>query len=100
MPSPALEASFTVSVGAPPSSFSVRVELSLAAPAGVLVLFGPSGSGKSLTLQAVAGLLHPSQGFVRVAGEPLFDAERRIDVSADKRRIGYVPQHQSLFPFL
>jgi molybdate transport system ATP-binding protein len=100
MAPPALEASFTVNVGVAPASFSVEVALSLGAPAGVLVLFGPSGAGKSLTLQALAGLLRPSQGFVRVGGEPLFDQEKRVDVPAEERRIGYVPQHQALFPFL
>jgi molybdate transport system ATP-binding protein len=98
MTSPALQARFQVTVGGPGASFSVDAELELAA--GVLVLFGPSGSGKSLTLQAVAGLLHPTRGYVRVGGEPIFDSERRVDVAVHRRHIGYVPQHQSLFPFL
>jgi molybdate transport system ATP-binding protein len=95
---PALEARFRVTVGAPRSSFSVEAELAVAT--GILVLFGPSGSGKSLTLQAIAGLLRPTQGFVRVEGLALFDRARRIDVPVHKRRLGYVPQFQSLFPFL
>jgi len=76
------------------------VEAELAVARGILVLFGPSGSGKSLTLQAIAGLLRPTEGFVRVEGLALFDRERRIDVPVHKRRLGYVPQFQSLFPFL
>jgi len=75
----------------------VEVELSLSE--GVLVLFGPSGSGKSLTIAALAGLLKPAEGYLRVGGEALFDSELGIFVPPHHRRIGYVPQHNALFPF-
>ena len=90
---PALEARLVVHQG----GFVVDAELALAR--GVLVLFGPSGAGKSLTLQALAGLLRPRAGTLRVAGELLYDGARGVDVPAHRRRIGYVPQHHSLFPF-
>jgi molybdate transport system ATP-binding protein len=92
---PTLEARLTVTVG--DGAFSVDADLRL--DRGVLVLFGPSGAGKSLTLQALVGLIRPSDGYVRLGGEPLFDAARGIDVPTERRRIGYVPQHNSLFPF-
>ncbi|HZS42345.1 MAG TPA: ATP-binding cassette domain-containing protein [Polyangia bacterium] len=94
---PAVEARFTVEVGVNGSHFKLESELAL--ERGVLVLFGPSGAGKSLTLQALAGLVRPSRGTIRVHGQLLFDGERRLDVPAHKRAIGYVPQHHSLFPF-
>jgi molybdate transport system ATP-binding protein len=94
---PALFARLTISVGDGAGSFTARPEISLGS--GVLVLFGPSGSGKTLTLQAIAGLLRPSAGLINAGGEALFDASRRIDIPAHKRRIGYVPQQPSLFPF-
>jgi molybdate transport system ATP-binding protein len=95
---PALEARLTVVAGAGQAAFTLEAELALGR--GVLVLFGPSGSGKSLTLQALAGLIRPTRGAMKVAGETLFDADRRIFVPAHKRRVGYVPQHHALFPFL
>ena len=95
---PALEADFEVAVGDRASSFAVSASLSL--DAGILVLFGPSGAGKTLTLQALAGLLRPRSGYLRAGGETLFDSGSRVFVPAHKRRIGYVPQHTSLFPFL
>src|SRR5262249_8351464 len=64
------------------------------------VLFGPSGVGKTLALQALAGLLPGVRGHVRVAGEVLLDTSRRVDVPAHARRIGYVPQQHALVPFL
>lgn len=97
MSTPALQARFSLSVGRKASPFQLEADLEL--EHGVLVLFGPSGTGKSLTLQVLAGLERPSSGVIRVRGRPLFDSEARIDVPAHKRCVGYVPQHASLFPF-
>jgi molybdate transport system ATP-binding protein len=94
----ALDAQLTVGVGAGDSRFTLTAELALTR--GVLVLFGPSGSGKSITVQALAGLLRPARGRLCVAGEILFDSDRRIFVPPHRRRVGYVPQHHALFPHL
>lgn len=95
---PALSARLTVTAGAGREAFTVESELSL--ERGLLVLFGPSGAGKSLTLQALAGLIAPARGHIVVQGETMFDSARRVAVPAQHRRIGYVPQLHSLFPFL
>jgi molybdate transport system ATP-binding protein len=79
-------------------AFELRA--SFAAERGTTVLFGHSGSGKSLTLAAVAGLVRPDAGRIVLDGEALFDAERAIDVAPERRRIGYVPQGYALFPHL
>ncbi len=89
-----LAARFRLDVG----GFVLHAELSLTS--GVVVLFGPSGSGKSLTVAAIAGLVRPQAGRIEVAGRPLFDSDAGIDVPTRDRRVGYVPQHHSLFPFL
>ncbi|HTH76788.1 MAG TPA: ATP-binding cassette domain-containing protein [Trinickia sp.] len=79
-----------------------RFELSVAFTGSCqrIVLFGPSGAGKTLTLQAVAGLLKPDAGAITLGGEPLFDASRGIDVPARERRAGYLFQDYALFPHL
>ena len=64
------------------------------------MLFGPSGSGKSLTLSAIAGLLRPDDGRIVVGGETLFDRRRGVDLPPERRRVGYVPQGYALFPHL
>ena len=65
-----------------------------------IVLFGPSGVGKTLTIQTIAGLRRPDRGHVRLGDRVLFDHERGIDVPARDRRVGYVFQDYALFPHL
>ena len=64
------------------------------------VLFGPSGSGKSLTLQAIAGIVPPDAGRVLLDGQALYDSAQRRHLPPQQRRVGYVPQHYALFPHL
>jgi len=71
-----------------------------ASDAAVIALYGASGAGKSLTLQAMAGLIRPARGHVRVAGRTLFDSSQRIDVPTRDRSLGYLFQHYALFPHL
>lgn len=97
MSTPALDARFSLAVGRGTHAFRLDAELCL--ERGVLVLFGPSGSGKSLTIQALAGLVRPTRGTIAVGGRTLFDADARVDVPAHRRRVGYVPQNHALFPF-
>lgn len=67
---------------------------------GVVALFGPSGAGKTLTLQCLAGLVRPDQGRIVVDGTVFFDGAAGIDVPPQKRRLGYVFQGYALFPHL
>jgi molybdate transport system ATP-binding protein len=61
---------------------------------------GPSGAGKSLTLKAIAGLLRPDAGHIRIDGHVLFDAAIGIDLAPQKRALAYVFQDYALFPHL
>ena len=66
----------------------------------VIVLFGHSGSGKSLTLRAIAGLLRPDAGRIVIGGAPVLDTARGIDVPPQRRGVGMVVQSYALFPHL
>lgn len=68
--------------------------------AGVTVLFGPSGAGKTSVLNMVAGLLRPDSGHIRVGERTLFDAAVSLDLPPEARRAGYVFQEPRLFPHL
>ncbi|HEU4594502.1 MAG TPA: ABC transporter ATP-binding protein, partial [Pyrinomonadaceae bacterium] len=69
-------------------------------PPGVTILFGASGSGKTLTLKTIAGLVRPDSGHIAVGDEVLFDSARRINLPIRRRGVGYVFQNLALFPHL
>ena len=65
-----------------------------------VVLYGPSGAGKTLTLKMIAGLLAPDQGRVAVAGRVLHDSARGLRSTAQQRHLAYMFQDYALFPHL
>ena len=77
-----------------------QLDAAFSAPGGLITLFGPSGSGKSLTLQTIAGTIEPDAGRISLDGQPIFDGSSGLNLPAQKRRVGYVPQHYALFPHL
>ncbi|QWA13850.1 molybdenum ABC transporter ATP-binding protein ModC [Sodalis ligni] len=65
---------------------------------GITAIFGVSGAGKTSLINAVAGLTRPQQGRIILNDRILFDAERRIFLPPEARRVGYVFQDGRLFP--
>ena len=51
-------------------------------------------------MRAVAGLERPRAGRIALGDEVWFDADRRVHVSPERRRVGYLPQDYGLFPHL
>ncbi|HEU4358113.1 MAG TPA: ATP-binding cassette domain-containing protein, partial [Xanthobacteraceae bacterium] len=68
--------------------------------AGITALFGRSGSGKSMTINLIAGLARPDRGSIVLDGRVLVDTEANIFVPAYRRRVGLVFQDAQLFPHL
>ena len=79
---------------------SFNLDVDFAASSSSIVLFGPSGSGKSLTLLALAGLLKPDSGRIIVQGNTFLDHQAGVNVPAKQRRVGFVFQDYALFPHL
>jgi molybdate transport system ATP-binding protein len=82
-------------------SFQLQINLELGTE--VLVLFGPSGGGKTSTLNLVAGLSTPDEGEIVMDGNVWFRRKRSgppAHVPARQRRVGYVFQDYALFPHL
>jgi molybdate transport system ATP-binding protein len=67
---------------------------------GVTGIIGPSGSGKSMTLQVIAGLSAPDEGHIALDGDVLTDTANRLSLAPEQRRIGYVFQDPCLFPHM
>lgn len=66
----------------------------------LVVILGPSGSGKSLTLQLIAGLIIPDSGEITFKEEVFFDHQKKINLKPQQRKVGYVFQDYSLFPHM
>jgi molybdate transport system ATP-binding protein len=82
----------------PRRAFDLRTALTLGAE--TIALIGPSGAGKTSLLRAVAGLERPSAGRIALGDQLWFHASRRINLSPERRRVGYLPQDYGLFPHL
>ncbi len=93
-----LSAGLSVNVSAQIGALSLEVALQL--NEGTLVLAGPNGAGKSSLLALILGLRRPARGRISWAAQPLFDAAASIDVPAEARGLGWLPQGESLFPHL
>lgn len=68
----------------------------------VVGLLGPSGSGKSTLLNAIGCIVEPSEGWMRLDGEVVYDSRwlrgnlRRLRLE----KIGFIFQTHNLLPFL
>jgi len=77
-----------------------QLQISFASERQRLVVLGPSGSGKSLLLQCIAGLARPDRGHIRLSGRALFDAGAKVDLAPQQRGMAYLFQDYALFPHL
>lgn len=76
------------------------LETAFAVEDGTLGLLGSSGSGKSMTLKCIAGLIRPDTGRIVLDGRVLFDSAAGIDLPPQRRRTGYLFQNYALFPHM
>lgn len=77
-------------------SFDLKVKFEH--KSGVLGFLGASGSGKSMSLKCISGLIDPSKGEIIVNDKIFFDSKKKINLSPQKRKVGYLFQNYALFP--
>ncbi len=64
-------------------------------PGEILGLVGPNGAGKTTTLRSLAGIIPPTRGEIRIAGQDL----ARSPVAA-KAALAFIPDEPQLFDYL
>jgi molybdate transport system ATP-binding protein len=67
---------------------------------GLTALVGPSGAGKTTMLNAVAGVIRPTDGRIAFDEDVLVDTAARLWQAPHRRGFGYVFQEPRLFPHL
>lgn len=67
---------------------------------GIVGFLGSSGCGKSMTLKCIAGIETPDDGRIVLDNEVLFDKKQGINLSPQKRKVGYLFQNYALFPHM
>ena len=65
-----------------------------------ITLLGPSGCGKTTTLRMIAGLETPTEGEIFIDGKCVFSSETGVDISPDKRNVGFLFQNYALWPHM
>ncbi len=75
-----------------------KLRINFKAEHEIVGFLGASGSGKSMTLKCIAGIVTPDEGVIISDGIPLFDSDKRINLPPQKRRAGYLFQNAALFP--
>src|SRR5665213_3392863 len=95
-----LQARLRKSFAPRPDSAGFTLDLEFTAAAGVTVLFGPSGAGKTLVLDSIAGFVQPDEGRILLEDDILYDAAAGVHLAPQKRNCGYVFQNYALFPHL
>ena len=63
-------------------------------------LLGPSGCGKTTTLRMIAGLETPTEGNIYFDDQCVYSEEKGINVSPDKRDVGFLFQNYALWPHM
>lgn len=75
-----------------------KLDIDLKSDSRRLAILGASGSGKSLTLKVIAGIINPDKGRIVVDGRCLYDSSAKINLPSRVRKVGYLFQNYALFP--
>lgn len=79
---------------------SFTLDLKFQSSSKAIGIIGESGSGKTLTLKVLSGLVEPDHGFVSLGSSSFYDSNRNIFLPPEKREIGYMFQSYALFPHM
>ncbi len=80
------------------SGFKLEVDFSMEKE--IIGILGASGSGKSMLLNSIAGLVKPDSGRIVFDDVTYFDSARKINIPPQARKTGYLFQNYAMFPHL
>lgn len=75
--------------------FSLDMEAEF--PNAPTAIIGASGSGKSMLLRCIAGIVQPDSGHIALTHNTWYDSEKHICVPPQRRHAGYLFQQYALF---
>lgn len=78
--------------------YGFQLDVKLNSQEEVIGILGASGSGKSMLLRCIAGLVRPDEGRIVINGKIFFDSEKKINLSMRERKVGFLFQNYALFP--
>lgn len=77
-----------------------KFQVTLSCEEDILGVLGASGSGKSMLLNCIAGLIKPDKGKIILNGVTFFDSDKKINLSPKDRKTGYLFQSYAMFPHM
>lgn len=75
-----------------------KLDVQLHSEHDIIGVLGASGSGKSMLLRCISGLVKPDEGKIIVNGKTFFDSAKKINLSMRDRKVGFLFQNYALFP--
>lgn len=78
--------------------YGFQLDVKLKSDKDIIGILGASGSGKSMLLRCISGLVKPDEGKIVVNGKTFFDSEKKINLSMRDRKVGFLFQNYALFP--
>ncbi len=77
-----------------------RLQVNLSCEQGIIGILGASGSGKSMLLNCIAGLINPDEGKIILDDNTFFDSCKKVNLATKDRKAGFLFQNYALFPHL
>lgn len=77
-----------------------KLQVKLSCEQEIIGILGASGSGKSMLLNSIAGLIHPDEGQIILNHKTFFDSAQKTNIPPKDRKAGFLFQNYALFPHL
>lgn len=77
-----------------------HLSISLKTDQNKIGILGASGSGKSMFLRCLSGIIKPDAGRIVVNDNVYYDSEKRIFLPPQARKVGFLFQNYALFPHM